>query len=341
MIREIIAKAEQGDVPAADEIAMLFRVSSFTEESALIQAASRRLSARASQGRAEVHAQVGLNVAPCPNNCEFCSFAAVNGIFRASEELPLERVLARARQFEADGANAVFIMATADYPFAKFIETGQEIRRNLRPATVLVANVGDFDAGRARRIREAGFTGVYHALRLGEGRHTGIRPERRIATMRLAREAGLSLGTCLEPVGPEHTVEELVEKTLVTRDVQPAYSGAARRIAIPGTALSRHGMVSEARMAHVLAVVRLAVPLSVPGNCTHEPNVTGAAAGANLLWAESGSNPRDTAAETEAKRGMTVAECRTVLQEAEWQVLEGPSKFYTGTVPETASAVTA
>ena len=27
---------------------------------------------------------------------------------------------------------------------------------------------------------------------------------------------------------------------------------------------------------------------------------------------------------------MTVAECREVLAEAEWEVLEGPSAFYTG-----------
>ncbi len=44
-------------------------------------------------------------------------------------------------------------------------------------------------------------------------------------------------------------------------------------------------MVTEARMAHILAVVRLAVGLDVPGNCTHEPGGVGALAGANLLGA--------------------------------------------------------
>ena len=81
-------------------------------------------------------------------------------------------------------------------------------------------------------------------------------------------------------------------------------------------------------MAHILAVVRLAVGFNTPGNCTHEPNVIGAAAGANLLWAESGSNPRDTEEKTEEKRGMTVQDCMMVFREAEWQVLQGPSKFY-------------
>jgi biotin synthase len=62
--------------------------------------------------------------------------------------------------------------------------------------------------------------------------------------------------------------------------------------------------------------------------CTHKPNVIGAAAGANLLWAEAGSNPQDTEQETEGQRGMTVKDSVKVLEEAEWKVLQGPSKFY-------------
>jgi biotin synthase len=70
------------------------------------------------------------------------------------------------------------------------------------------------------------------------------------------------------------------------------------------------------------------LPTSIAGNCTHEPNAIGAAAGANLLWAEVGGNPRDTREKTEEGRGMTVAQCRAVLGEAEWQVLDGPSAFF-------------
>ena len=136
------------------------------------------------------------------------------------------------------------------------------------------------------------------------------------------------MGTCVEPVGSEHTIDELVEKTIITRDAKPVYSGSARRIPIPNTKIAGYGIVSEAKMAHILAVVRLALGYDIPGNCTHEPNVIGAAAGANLLWAETGANPRDTEKETEGQRGMTVQDCVRVLEEAEWKVLQGPSKFY-------------
>jgi biotin synthase len=310
-------------------VARLFEIPIFSDGSAMLRAAARRLSERACAGRAEIHAQTSVNVAPCPRNCAFCSFARQNEVFHESKELPLEYIVDICGQFEAEGANAVLLMATGDFSFTRFLEIGAEVRRSLRPDTVLVANTGDFDKPEGRELVQAGFSGIYHAVRLGEGRDTTIPVERRLKTFRAAREVGLTLGTCLEPVGPEHTTAELVEKLLITRDAEPGYSGAARRIPIPGTRLGDLGTVSEARMAHILAVVRLVLPLSIKGNCTHEPTILGASVGANLMWAEAGGNPRDTEEKTEEARGRTVGEIRDIFSEAEWSCLEGQSVFYT------------
>jgi biotin synthase len=328
MIKKILEKALDGTVLTRDELSSLFRIPLFSEDSAMILSASRKKSETASNGFAEVHAQVGLNIGPCPKNCSFCSFAVKNKVFKSKIEISVDEAIAKAKQFETDGANAVFLMSTADYPLDKFLDISREIRKSLRPETVLVANIGDFTKEQAKQIKDAGFSGIYHAVRLGEGRDTTISVKKRLATFQNAKDAELLLGTCVEPVGNEHSVEELVEKTLITRDAKPVYSGAARRIPIPDTKMARYGIVSETKMAHILAVVRLALGYNVPGNCTHEPNVVGAAAGSNLLWAEAGSNPRDTEKETEGKRGMTVKDCIRILQEAEWQVLKGPSKLY-------------
>ncbi|MEI8354781.1 MAG: radical SAM protein [Deltaproteobacteria bacterium] len=328
MLDKLITKSLHGEEISAEEIALLFEIPLFSKGSAKIIAASRWKSERACDGLAEVHAQVGLNIAPCPRNCAFCAFAEKNKVFATASELSVEEAVTAARQFEEDGANAIYVMATADYPFPRYIEMSGEIRKNLKTETVLVANIGDLDIKEAWQLKDVGYSGIYHAVRLGEGFVTSIPVEQRLRTLKNAQEAGLTVGTCVEPVGTEHGIEELVEKTLITRDASPCFSGAARRIPIPGTELAPHGMVSEARMAHILAVVRLAVGFNTPGNCTHEPNVIGAAAGANLLWAESGSNPRDTEEKTEEKRGMTVQDCMMVFREAEWQVLQGPSKFY-------------
>jgi biotin synthase len=321
MIRELINKSLDDGYLSAEEIVELFSVPLFTDESALILSASRKKSGIASHGLAEVHAQVGLNIAPCSKNCTFCSFAARNKVFQDPLELSEDEAVLRAQQFEQDGANAVYLMVTGDYPFDKFIEISQEVRKKLRSETTLVANVGDFTERQARRLRDAGFSGIYHAVRLGEGTDTAITVETRLQTFKNAREAGLLLGTCVEPVGTEHTIRELVEKTIITREANPVYSG-------PGTAMASYGIVSEAKTAHILAVVRLALGYGIQGNCTHEPNAVGAVAGANLLWAESGSNPRDVEQDTERKRGMSIKDCTNIFKEAEWNVLNGPSKFY-------------
>ncbi len=327
-ITEIIAKVNDGRLPDEGDLRFLLDLPHISAAAGEVMAVARELAREACNNRAEICVQIGLNVSPCPMNCRFCSFAAVNGIFAEPSELPVEEVVERAVRSEADGANSIYLMGTGDYPMARFIEVGQEVRRHLRPETPLVANVGDLNPTTARRIKDAGFCAAYHAVRMGEGRDTGITVERRLRTFRVVKDAGLQLATCVEPVGPEHTTDEILEKILIHRAAEPCFSGAMRRIPVPGTELARHGLISELRLAYLVAVTRLAMGRFLIGNCTHEPNVSGACAGANLFWAEVGPNPRDTDSQTERGRGMDVAACRRLFEEAEYTVLEGPSVIH-------------
>ncbi len=178
-------------------------------------------------------------------------------------------------------------------------------------------------------MREAGIDGEYHAMRLREGIDTDIDPQQRIKSFEAFKEAGLGIGTCVEPVGPEHTNEELADKILFTGSLHPAFSGAARRISIPDTELAiKYGMISELRMSHIVAVTRIGMPRDVLGNCTHEPCTIGAAAGANLFWAEIGANPRDIKEKTEEGRGFTIPKCRELFIDANCGVFDGQSEFY-------------
>jgi biotin synthase len=286
------------------------------------------MSEEACTGKAEIHGQVGVNSGPCGCNCAFCSFAAGNKVFNTQQVESLEFIVQQALDLEGAGANAIYLMATAHLDFQRFLEMGQVVRRELRTGVPLIANMADFSYDEAVALRKAGYAGVYHAVRMGEGRVTRIALKDRLQTFQAAGKAGLSLGTCVEPIGPEHSTEEIVEKIIIAREAKPGFSGAMRRVTIPGTSLSAHGMLGETRMAHIVAAVRLATPREVPGNCTHEPNVMGAVAGANLLWAEAGSNPRDVVNNTEKSRGYNVVKCREILVDAGWQVLDGPSKFF-------------
>lgn len=329
-IHDLIRKSSNAEPFSQAELVRMLSYPPESAESYLLMAEANRISKELTENRAEVHAQFALNLAPCPCNCAFCSFAERNGVFDREIRIPLEASVECARRFEADGANAILTMTTANYPFELFLEISREVRRSLKPETTLIANVGDQSLANARKMKGAGYAGVYHALRLREGIDTLLSPEGRKQSIRNFQEAGLQVGTCVEPIGPEHTNEEIAERILFTGSLNPSYSGAARRVSIPGTPISARGMISELRMAQMVAATRLGVPRTVAGNCTHEPCTLGAVAGANLFWAEVGANPRDTKEKTEESRGRTVSGCRDVFREAGWLHWEGPSRYYSG-----------
>jgi biotin synthase len=327
-VNDLVSKVFDGYSLTRDEIVYLLSINPKPSNAGMIMNAANVINRMVSKGKAEVHAQIGLNLSPCPKNCFFCAFSAQNKVFTERKELGVEEIVQLALRAEVDGANALFFMTTHDYSFGKYVETSKEVRERLKPETVMIANIGDFGYGEAKHLKDAGYTGIYHAVRMGEGRDTQIDPQVRLHTIRAAREAGLLIGTCVEPIGPEHTTEEIIDKILIGRDMRPCFSGAMRRINIPGSRLEKYGMISEYRLAFLVAVVRLAMGRQVIGNCTHEPNLLGATTGANLFWAEAGTNPRDTEAETSKGRGLDVQACMELFRQADFDLLQGPSVIY-------------
>jgi biotin synthase len=330
-LKNRVHKVFDGQFLTKEEIISLLRINHLSVDAGYVMAAANILTRTASKGKAEVHAQIGLNLSPCPNNCSFCAFAAKNGVFKDRKELSIEEIIQSALRAEADGANAIFFMTTHDYPFRRYIEISKEVRSKLKPDAVMITNIGDFGLKEGREIKEAGYTGIYHAVRMGEGRDTGIDPKIRLNTINAAQDAGLLVGTCVEPIGPEHSIEEIAEKILIGREMKPCYSGAMRRISIPGSEFEQYGMISEYRLAFLVAVVRLAMGRNIVGNCTHEPNILGATGGANLFWAEVGTNPRDTEVDTSQGRGTDVKSCMKMFREADFDMLCGPSIIYSKT----------
>lgn len=324
----IVNKARAGELLNKNEMASLFEIDLFSPESYYIQSAAREISTKLSNNRAEIHSHIGVNLGLCIHNCKWCSFAAVNRVFPKASILPMEEIIRRARKFEKDGANAIYLVTTGMFPHKRLVDTIREVRKNLQPDTVLVANADDFTLEDAQAFKDAGLNGVYHAVRFREGIESTIPVEKRFATMQAAHEAGLTLGTCVEPVGPEHSTEELVEATIIARECGAVFSGTMRRIPVPGTEIGNRGMVTEARLAHLNAVIRLSTPHEILGMCWHEPSTIGPMVGANIMWAETGSSPRDIHEDCEFTRGRTIAELRQMYWEAGWDVLEGPSRIW-------------
>ena len=76
-----------------------------------------------------------------------------------------------------EGANAIFLMTTGDYDFDKFVKIGRAVREVIPPDMPLVANTGDFGRSEAKELLDAGFTAIYHVVRLREGDSHGDHEE--------------------------------------------------------------------------------------------------------------------------------------------------------------------
>lgn len=104
-----------------------------------------------------------------------------------------------------------------------------------------VANVGDFDAEYAVRLKRTGFTGAYHICRLGEGKDTKLSPAQRIRTLDAVKKAGMELYYCVEPIGPEHTPEEIVEEIFRPKEYPVEVMAVMKRVCVRDKTLFKRG----------------------------------------------------------------------------------------------------
>ncbi len=268
--------------------------------------------------RGLVFGQIGMDAQACPVNCKFCSLA--ESVFDNDNKVTKseEDILSRVNELISAGVNEIFLMTTGAYDTEKFLEIGAKVRAIMPEGMRLVANVGDFDLEYAMRLRQTGFTGVYHICRLGEGIDTETTVEVRMQTLKTLEKAKLELYYCVEPIGPEHTNEQIVEEIFRAKDLHVSVMAVMRRIAVPNTPLFEQGEIPAHRLALICAVALLCShPTRAMG--VHEPEELSLMAGANQIYAESGVNPRDTSTDTEQNRGFSVAKARKMLKETGWE----------------------
>ena len=322
-LRGILDRALEGKGAGKAECAYLLSFAADSLEAAVLRSVGDAVSRTRFGNEAVLLAQIGIETAPCPGNCRFCVFAEAHTTF-AKSRLSLEEILSRAHSF-ADGGDlyALFLMTMHDFDFQWLLGVAEQVRREIPSHTQIVVNIGDFDAAQAVELKAAGVNGAYHVCRLREGVDTSLDPESRKRTFRTIRQAGLDFYYCCEPVGPEHSPEELTEQLFLGIEYGCFQHAAMRRVYVPNSPLARHGQITELRLAQVVAVVALAT-LSCPETqniAVHEPNLIGLTSGANALYAETGANPRDTEADTAGHRGLDMAACRKMLYEGGFTAL--------------------
>ncbi len=127
-IVKIINKALDGALLSHREIVELLSVKNLSPEAFAIWQAGREFTSTLNDGYAEVHAHIGLDAAPCPMNCQYCSFAEVNGVFTEKVTYPLEKVIQDALDLEAAGANALYLVTTVLYGRRAFLADSEYSR---------------------------------------------------------------------------------------------------------------------------------------------------------------------------------------------------------------------
>lgn len=323
---ELVEKALEGNGLEFDEMEYLYDVNPLSRDSYLIRWAAHQMSLAATDGKAEIHAQIGLDGSVCGNNCKFCSFAACNKLVKGRFELDADDVKAYAEAYMEEGANLILLLTTGTYKFEKALEMAEMVRGIIGPEMPLLINTADMTLEQTKQLKEAGIDGAYHAVRMREGVDTAIPVEQRLETIENLQKAGLSISTCVEPVGPENDAHELAEASWRCMSYPSLSAGVGRRITVPGTLVDDRGQISDLTASLYLAVYGLTTGYKPKLNCSVGSPLS-AVSGGNLCWAEVGTNPRDTVDKTEeGGRGASIRACRSAYEKAGWEVLEGPSQ---------------
>jgi len=323
-IERIFDAAMEGKVPSRQECLLLLGFPDTSPEAAILRATADAVSRKRFGNQGILQAQIGLETSSCPGGCGFCVFGEGHSV-GARRSLSDEEILLKAQEATADGdLKTLFLMTMHTFDLERFLEIVCKVKTVIPSHTQIIANVGDFDLSQAQMMKASGIAGAYHVCRLREGIDNKLDPAVRKKTLGAIREAGMDLYFCVEPIGPEHSNEELMDQMAIGFEYGCTQHAAMRRVAVPGTPLCGRGQITELRQALVVAVVTLAsLGCPVVKNIgVHEPNLLGLTAGANAISAETGANPRDTEVDTAGNRGRNCSSGRVMLWEAGFTSLQ-------------------
>ena len=327
-IEDILRAADNGVRPSKTECITLLELPEYSPECSLLRATADAISRQLFENHAMLLAQIGIDIAPCPADCQFCSFAESITQF-PRQTMTIDTILEYSTQLTSKNTlHSLFLMTMHTFDHDHLLKVIQELRKMISPAVHIVLNIGDFNRTQAEEFHAAGVNGAYHVRRLREGIDNTLVPSARLQTIEIIKEAGLDWYTCCEPIGPEHSNAEIVDQIFESYDLGCFQNAAMRRVVIPNSKLNNYGKISELRLAQIVSVVTLAGLEcdELSSIAVHEPNALGLLAGANCIYAEAGANPRDTQTKTEQSRGLNLQDCEELLLECGYSTVMLPGK---------------
>ena len=243
-------------------------------------------------------AQIGVITGPCIADCGFCGFAA--STTDADEYVMPARVLRGYLEYltRYDDLESVSLMTIHNFDFEDLMDAVDIAVETVPGHVAVCVNTGDVTAEEARELRDAGVRRAYHSLRIDEGDDTLLNPLDRFNTIGVLNSAGMETVSCVEPIGPEHPIEDIVSRFFGARRMGCGSCSVGRRVSVPGTRMQHMGEISPRRLEQIRSVLML--------SSLHDGFYGGYYGGFDKDYAEYAGSPRDVADYSEKSNGNTI-----------------------------------
>lgn len=320
LIQNAKARCLDGAGLTRDEIVELLALEPNATECLELRRTAHEVAQIITKGTAYLWSAIGVDFAPCSMSCNFCSFGADWRLVKKPYIYSEVEILAQARHYIDNNVHFIVLRTTEFFAVETLLKLTRKIRKEFPGNYELILNTGDFKSETATEIHTAGVSGIYHALRLREGRDTRFNPIQRLETLSAVRKSSLKLIHLVEPIGPEHTNAEIADIFLNAMDYDVSISGAMARFPVKGTPLGKTAMLGSSRLAQIIAVLRLAGSYKVPDICVHPASYEAVTSGANVVVVEIGAIPRDRGFSNREWQRFDTDAAKSMLRKADYMI---------------------
>ncbi len=218
-------------------------------------------------GEVELATLLSIKTGGCPEDCAYCPQAARyhTGV-KAEKILPLEQVLAAARQAKANGATRFCMGAAWREPKGRDLEKVAEMVSGVKALGLeTCATLGMLEAEQAQRLADAGLDYYNHNLDTAPEFYGEIITTRsydeRLETLKNVRRAGLKV-CCggIVGMGETRTQRAGLIAQLASLDPHPESVPINHLVQVPGTPLHGTEQLDPLEFVRTIAVARIAMP---------------------------------------------------------------------------------
>lgn len=318
-LQELIQRGTERYRISKEDCVKLMSYPEDSEEAGFIIDSAKRFVMNVTDGQCEIGAQIGIIIGPCYADCGFCTFAA--STTDIEDYTMKDDELSRYLHYIADEGivTSVSLMTIQNCDFGALIHSVELARSILPESMSLAVNTGDLEEHECRELRSAGVDSAYHALRLDESIVNMLEPIDRSRTMKNLMNAGIRVISGVEPIGPEHSANEICDLYWKAYNAGCSACSASAREPVPGTRLFGAGTISKKKLEQIRSSLLLS---STWCDRTGLGFYGGYYGGFDKAFAEYAGSPKDTLEISERNLGRTVEWARKSLKEYGFRYLK-------------------